>query len=285
MPAGLTLSTGGLISGTPTTAETSDFTVQATDGADCSASQGYSITVGCYAISIGPASLPGGDVGAAYDQTLEATGGVAPYTWSLLSGALPAGLTLSSGGEISGTPTAAGPADFTVQATDSADCSSSQSYSITVGCSSITISPTVLPNGTVGASYSQSLSASGGASPYAWSLPSGTLPAGLSLSSDGVISGTPTTAETASFTVQATDSANCSGTQFLQITVAWQQSCTVIGDLNGDGLIDGLDIQPFVDCLTAGSTLLGNCACGDYSGNGLVEMADMTPFINALLGV
>lgn len=210
---------------------------------------------------------------------------MSPYTWSLSLGTLPAGLTLSAGGVISGTPTAAGTASFKVRVTDSAGCTASKSYSLTIVCPTISITPTSLPNGTVGVAYNQTLSAGGGVGPFTWTLQSGALPAGLSLSSGGVISGTPTTAETADFTVQATDSAGCSGTQALQITIAGPQTCILLGDLNGDGFVNGLDIQPFVDCLTTGSTSLGNCACGGFSGDRIVDMADMPLFINALLGV
>ncbi|GFO56943.1 hypothetical protein GMSM_39500 [Geomonas sp. Red276] len=75
----------------------------------------------------------------------------------------------------------------------------------TTTASSLAVSTSTLPAGTVGTAYSQTLTATGGTSPYSWSIPTGTLPAGLNLSS-GVISGTPTTAGTSTFTVQVTDS-------------------------------------------------------------------------------
>jgi len=89
-------------------------------------------TPGPAPLSIGTASLPNGTTGTAYSATLTASGGTAPYTWSLAGGALPPGLALSGGGAISGTPTTAGGYGFTVKATDSRSLSASQPLSITV---------------------------------------------------------------------------------------------------------------------------------------------------------
>jgi len=163
-------------------------------------------------LSITSTSMPGGTVGTSYSATLTATGGTSPYTWSLASGSLPAGLTLSTAGVISGTPTASGSFSFTVKATDSASSpqSASGSESITVAAAAvipIQLTTSSLPGGTVSTAYSATLTASGGTSPYIWSVVSGSLPAGLSLSSTGVISGAPTTTGTSAFSVQVKDSA------------------------------------------------------------------------------
>ena len=82
-------------------------------------------------LSITTSALANGTVGAAYTQTLTATGGTLPYTWTLVSGALPAGLTLSSTGTISGTPTTATTANFTVQVRDAAQATAQRAFSIT----------------------------------------------------------------------------------------------------------------------------------------------------------
>src|SRR6202030_1742392 len=94
-------------------------------------------------------------------------------------------------------------------------------YSLTVvACSTISLSPATLPNGTVGDSYSQTFTASGGISPYSFMVDSGSLPPGLTLShgSGAVLSGTPTSSGSFTFTIQARDSYGCTGTRQLSLT-------------------------------------------------------------------
>ena len=144
--------------------------------------------------SISTSSLTNGTVGTAYSQTLTATGGTTPYTWTIASGTLPAGLTLSSNGVISGTPTTAGgPTAITFKVTDANNLNATQSLSITI-ITPPSITTNSLPAWTGRAVYSQTLGATGGTPPYTWAITAGALPTGLSLSSSGVISGTPTTA-------------------------------------------------------------------------------------------
>jgi hypothetical protein len=141
-------------------------------------------------------SIPAGIVGSAYAATLQATGGKQPYKWSLKSGTLPAGVSLSAAGAISGTPTAPGTDSSLVFEVTDADKNAASS-----GDLSLKINPEVAPvvqtsalqNGNVGVTYSATLTATGGTKPYSWSVKSGTLPGGLSLNAaTGVISGTPT---------------------------------------------------------------------------------------------
>jgi len=227
LPAGVSLNaTSGAISGTPTTAETSSFTIQVKDSSVTpgTATRSFSVTIAAaQPPTISTSSLPGGTVGTAYSTTLAATGGKTPYTWSISSGSLPAGLSLAaSTGVISGTPTTSGTASFTVQVKDANSSTATKSLSIVVAAAQPpTISTSSLPGGTVGTSYSTTLAATGGKTPYTWSITSGSLPAGLSLaSSTGVISGTPTTSGTASFTVQVKDANNSTATKSLSIVVA-----------------------------------------------------------------
>lgn len=218
LPAGLTLSSGGLISGTPTAAGTTYFTVQVTDVNSLGDIRSLSIKVNT-ALAVNTTALPDGTVGISYSQTITATGGTAPLTWSIIGG-LPDGLTLnSSTGVISGTPATAGTFNFTVQVMDSMGATASNALSITVN-STISITTALLSNGTVGIAYSQILTASGGTAPLTWGIISGSLPAGLFLNSGtGEIYGTPTAAGTFNFTVGATDANSATASKALSITV------------------------------------------------------------------
>jgi hypothetical protein len=150
-------------------------------------------------------ALPAGTARAAYSTTLVAGGGTPPYVWTLVSSSPQSWLSLSATGEITGTPTAAVAVLFTAKVTDGASASVSKDFLVVIADPNSPVAITTdgtLPPGTVGLAYSEALVATGDTPPYVWSLSSGVLPAGLSLSSAGVISGTPTAAETDRFTIQ-----------------------------------------------------------------------------------
>ncbi|MGD0856641.1 MAG: putative Ig domain-containing protein [Dehalococcoidia bacterium] len=166
LPAGLTLSSG-VISGTPTTAATSTFTLQAADSASHTASATLSITISASAsssVSVNTYSIPGGTVGTSYSAFLIATGGSGSYTWSVSSGSLPAGLSLSSAGVISGTPTAVGTYSFTVLLADTASHTSSIAYSVTIGAAAATTTTTTTTTPITTTSSTSSSSSSSGSS-------------------------------------------------------------------------------------------------------------------------
>jgi hypothetical protein len=208
LPEGLSLdSSSGVISGKPDRAGTSSFTIEADDSSDprLTGARTYSLTI---PMTISPASLPAATFHSGYSATLSAAGGTATYNWSLSAGRLPAGMSLSPSGVISGKPGAVGTCDFTVEVTDSAHpaLTAAKTYSLTVA---MAISPTSLPTATISKAYSVRLSAAGGQAPYRWKLLSGTLPPGLSLApSTGVISGKPAQAGTSNFTIEVTDSSH-----------------------------------------------------------------------------
>ncbi len=218
LPAGLSFNAAtGLISGTPTATGTSTFIVRVVDSSavpfPITANESITITAGTAALIVSGAP-PSGTVGVAYTTALSATGGVAPYTWSILSGSLPTGLILNpTSGVITGTPTTQGSSTFTAQAQDSTGAKASAPFVIVINPAQVplSLSNTALPNGTVGVAYSSTIGVSGGTSPYTCVLTSGTLPAGLSLNGC-VVSGTPTTAGPVTVMVKATDSANPANT-------------------------------------------------------------------------
>lgn len=144
-------------------------------------------------ISVSPTTLPSSGVGLTYSQQLTASNGTGTYTWSVISGSLPPNVTLSPNGLLSGPLTTGGTYNFIVQVNDSGGASKTQSYTIIV-TTPVTISPSSIPNGTVGQNYSVTFTATGGTGgPYTWSATS--LPPGLSINPNtGVLSGTPTTA-------------------------------------------------------------------------------------------
>ena len=224
LPGGLTLNTAtGEISGTPNVTGTFNFTVTATDLYGCQNSGAYSITINCATVLLTPASgaLPAAIGGTAYSQFVTASGGTAPYNYTISSGLLPAGLSLnSSTGEISGTPTATGSSSFDISVTDAFGCGVVQSYTLDVNCPTITLSPATLPNGVTTILYNQTVIASGGSGTITYSF-TGTLPNGVTLNTaTGVLNGTPTVTGTFNFTITATDALGCTGSQSYSVTIA-----------------------------------------------------------------
>jgi len=196
----------GLISGSTQTAGTYSLPVTLSDANGAQTTVNYTLVVST-PFTILNTSLPDGLPGVGYNQTLQASGGQAPYSWTITSGSLPPGLTLSPSGGISGVPTVNGQYTITVLATDAALRSASKILTILIGPQGLVqIVTNTLPNGAVGTQYSQVVTASGGQLPYTWSINSGTLPPGLTLSSaTGAIQGTPTQGGIFSFSIQAMD--------------------------------------------------------------------------------
>lgn len=141
LPGGLTLDSAGNLTGTPTAAGSFRFTIQVTDAASSSLTGVFDVTI-ARSLVITPATLPDATLGTAYTQSLTATGGTAPYTFTVDSGSLPGGITLASSGNLAGTPTAAGQFSFTARATDSTGLTGTIAYQLKVAAAS-PISPTI----------------------------------------------------------------------------------------------------------------------------------------------
>ena len=161
-----------------------------------------------------------GTVGTAYLHTYITTGSShgATVVYSLTSGALPPGLTLSTRGIIRGTPTTAGTYAGTVTGSDSVDSDGSQIFSIAIADKAPSFTSAAAPSGIVGTSYYFALTATGTA-PIAYSLASGSLPPGLALSAAGVISGTPTASGTFTGKISASNGIAPDATYNLRIVV------------------------------------------------------------------
>ena len=281
LPTGFTLSAAGAITGTPNSADigTAHFVIQAADAFGDRTTQSFSLSVNAApAISFTTAStLPGATVGTAYSASVAATGGAGALTYSIASGALPAGFTLATSGGITGTPTAAsvGTATFTVKAADSFGDSASQSFTVVVSYPKLTVTTTSLPGGLVNTPYSSSLGASGGSgSGYSWQVLTGALPVGVTLSTSGSLSGTPTATGTSSFTVQVTDSVHNTATQALSIQIATLAITTTslpnatVGSPYSTTLAEMGGTGPFNWTITAGSSAPGGLA---LASNGVLS--------------
>ena len=209
LPAGLALNTTtGVISGTPSTAGTTNFEVEVTSNGQ-TATAALAITIDLPAPAVTTSSpMPNGTEGVAYSETLTASGGDGTYTWALFNATtLPAGLALNTTtGVISGTPSTAGTTNFEVEVTSNGQTATAAlAITIDLPAPAVTTS-SPMPNGTEGVAYSETLTASGGDGTYTWALFNATtLPAGLALNTTtGVISGTPSTAGTTNFEVEVT---------------------------------------------------------------------------------
>jgi gliding motility-associated-like protein len=221
VPTSLSLNTtSGALTGIPTSSGTFNFTIRATDasgnGGPFSGTRAYTVTVAPPTIVIAPATVPNGTVAIAYNQTITASGGIAPYSYAITSGALPAGVSLSSAGVMSGTATAGGTFNFIVTATGSSTGtgsphSGSRAYALTIAAPTIVLNPVTLPGGSIGAAYLQTVTATGGTGPRSFAITAGALPADLSLSSAGALTGTPSGGGTYNFTVTATDASGGTG--------------------------------------------------------------------------
>ncbi|MGB8012320.1 MAG: putative Ig domain-containing protein, partial [Terriglobales bacterium] len=216
LPAGLSISSTGTISGTPTVSGTFNYTVTITDAAGNVGTVNCSVTVNP-PISLTCSGTSTGEVGVPFNSgPITVTGGVAPFTFSIGSGTLPAGLTLNtSTGAVTGTPTASG--TFTIKVTDSLGATGTGCSVTIVGVPQVTCSAT--NTGEVGVPFNSGpITVTGGTAPYTFSIGSGTLPAGLTLNtSTGAVTGTPTASGT--FTIKVTDANGVVATGTCLITI------------------------------------------------------------------
>jgi len=222
LPPGLNLNAQtGAVSGTPAQQGHFVFTAAAADSGGQNASNSLAIDIAPAPLAITTEALPAGIVGATYSGALTAANGTEPYTWAITAGALPPGLTLDPAtGRISGAPTKAGLYGFTVTVADAEKQNAVRAFAIEVATPPLSITTEVLPTGQIGTAYSAALTATGGLTPYSWTIPSDLLPPGLAFDAQsGAISGTPTQTGTFSFPVTVTDASKQSVSRSLSITI------------------------------------------------------------------
>ena len=297
IPNGTAFSTTtGTVTGTPTSAGAFSYTVQVTDADGIIASVATSGTI-TTALAIAATPSTDTEVGATYSQANEASGGTLPYVYTLSAGALPAGTTLSpTTGTVSGTPTtaAAGAFNYTIQVTDADGAIATVATSGTMA-SALVITPTPSVNTEVGATYSQTNIASGGTTPYVFSLAAGAIPTGTFLSTtSGTVSGTPTQGGAFNYTIAVTDadgitvSAVTSGTITGGVALTPTNSFdTVVGRTYSQTNVGSGGSPPYVFTLYAGSLPNGlslSSTSGTVSGtpttagpiNYTIELTDTT---------
>jgi hypothetical protein len=225
LPEGLSMSSSGLVSGTPKVAGKTepwmiihDLTVEEGGHSWCGGDNQserqfvFSATPG---LSIQDQSVPAGTVGQPYSKTLTALsitntsqqGSPTSASWTIQSGTLPAGVTLSSAGILSGTPTSEGSYTFVVRAQGGGGAVDTETETLVVRQPVVVSSPLQGPaqKSEVGVPFTAAQTATGGNGTFTWALSSGSLPAGLELAADGTISGTPAVPGRFALVVRVTD--------------------------------------------------------------------------------
>jgi hypothetical protein len=260
LPPGLSLSNLGILSGTPTAAGTYRFWVRGNEASSgCPASRYITILVAPQSnaadLAISPPSVPAATHGISYTTTLLATGGTPPYTWSVSQGSLPAGLSLnSSTGVISGTPTALSTQPtptFTVSLTDSASLTDTQDYTLPVLCRPMNVVlDESMENLYVNRPVMAHFTLLGATTAATWTY-SGSMPPGLSLTSAGTLSGSPTSTGTYTLWIIGTEASGCRATRRYSWVVsngynyavtfaAWRQQYGISGGATDDHDFDGV---------------------------------------------
>lgn len=233
LPPGLTLTSNSptanqaTISGTPSALGSYSFAIRADytiNSASSSTTQPYTIDIQGVALTLSPSSgTLYGTINQQFTQTFTASGGNGNYTYTLANSNLPSGFVLNSTtGVLTGQASSSDNYSFSILVQDTAGNTGYAPYNLNIQ-GNLSISPTTLTNGMVGIFYSTQLSTTGGSGTgYTYSLSTGALPPGLSLSSNGLISGTPilSTTSPSEFTVQVTDSLNDSTTQNYTLSIS-----------------------------------------------------------------
>jgi hypothetical protein len=223
LPSGIVIANPAtpILSGTPTQSGTFSVAVQAADTQGGANSVVVSLVINPVP-SVSTSSLADCTAGTSCSRSLSATGGTLPITWHITSGSVPAGMNLA-GSAISGPPNSVSvptTSSFTVSATDAVGASGSQALSIRVNPAVGITTGSPLPATTSGQSYSQTMAATGGSGTLTWT--GSGLPAWLSISTSGVLSGTAPAVGSATaypFSLQAADTNGSIASKNFSVTV------------------------------------------------------------------
>ena len=169
----------------------------------------------CPTITVSPTdpTLPAGSEGSPYSQTFTASGGTGPYTFAITAGVLPTPLNLDPGGDLSGTPAVAGDFSFTVAATDTANCTGYQEYTLHIACGTLAVSITPTPAQVCPSSTGNGASATAGLASYSWLITNGTITSATNTQS---ITYTAGSSGNVGLTVNVTDASACPGSGHAQ---------------------------------------------------------------------
>ncbi|UCD95117.1 MAG: hypothetical protein JSU69_03445 [Candidatus Zixiibacteriota bacterium] len=276
---GLFLSSTGTISGMPVASGQISFTAVAADGIGSSDEKPFNFMINPH-VSITTDDTPDWTIGIPYTFALEATGGTEPLSWtdkySNLSGT---GLSLSSTGDMTGTPVSAGPVSFTARISDGAGDYDEKLFSLTIN-DAVSITTTALPGGKEGELYSFQLESSGGTGELVWTDKNSDLDGrGLTLSSTGLLSGTPTVYGTVSFTARAEDGIGSYDERLFDLEIEPAFMC---GDLNGDETVNLLDVTYLVSYLYREGPPPEPMQAADVDNSGAVNLLDVTYLVSYL---
>ncbi len=268
---GLTLGANGIVSGTPTTAGPISFMAQVSDEASAFDNLNLNFTINP-ALSITTGALPDWTAGRPYSQSLAVTGGTGPKGWEDKDGDLVGtGLTLSPTGALTGTPASAGTISFTAQAQDQIGALAEKAFEVVVN-PAVNITTAILTNAVEGAVYSSSLTHTGGTGAKTWSDKNNNLSGtGLTLSTAGLLSGTPLSAGTINFTARVIDATGSFDEQPLTLTVEEPYLC---GDADGTLTVNISDAVYMIQYIFSGGPAPVPVEAGDADCNGILTVSD-----------
>ena len=285
LPTGVSL-VNGVISGNPTTVQSGSFTITATAvSGSCSANQTFSYNVTCPTINFLNSVANTATIGVGYNINASVNGNTQIIFYSI-NPILPAGLNINTTtGIISGTPTTiVALTTYTVTATQGT-CVQTQEYSFAVVCPNLQFVTTTLPNRSYNVVYSQSLSVINGTN-VTYSILSGTLPIGLSLSSSGLISGTSIAFGTSTFVILATDANGCSVSKTFSIGIN-QKPITVTTNAASKvyGTTDPVLTYSFSPQLQTGESFTGSLSrvAGENVGNYAINQGTLSAGANYII--